>query len=213
MAEPEVLEGPDWGDEAWQEDRLVFTREERTREKDGSRVVLKELVVGKRARDGWNKKNPKLFNPDTALRIIQYIGSGAFQELAAVAAGVCKATYYNWLKAGRDPNHPRSTDELRAWVQAMDEAAARAEARAVQGILQAGTQSWQAYAWYLERKYPERWRQRNSIIPEKPDGTEYTGGAIRPKSSEELIREVASMQAALKATETGKDASGTPDAA
>lgn len=207
-----VLSGPEWGDEQWQEDRAVFTREEQTKQlPDGRVVITKVLVVGLDARKHWSDANPRKFDPDTAVRIIQYVNSGCFIETAAAAAGITKVTFYNWLRAGRDPKNPRSTEELRAWVAAMDEAFAMVEARAVSGILQAGAQSWQAYAWYLERVHAARYRQRNSVIPENPDGTPYVGSPA--KSSEELIREVAAMQAALKEAEAVTDASSASNPA
>ena len=161
--------GPDWGDEPWQEDRKVFDREEQVG-RDGQTKV-KVLVVPLEARRHWSDKNPKKFNPDTAVKIIQYVAMGAFLETAASCAGVCKMTLHNWCKAGEDANHPRSTEELRAWKTALDEAEAFAEARAVSGILQAGATSWQAYAWYLERKHWNRWRAKTGVIAENPDGS------------------------------------------
>jgi hypothetical protein len=162
----------EWGDEPWQTDRAVFTREEQPKKlPTGETVTAKVLVVGLHARRHWSDKNPRKFDPDTALKIVQYVANGSFTETAASAAGISKRTLYNWLGAGADPGHPRSTEELRAWKLALDEAEATAEARAVAGILQAGAQSWQAYAWYLERKHSNRWRAKTSLISENPDGS------------------------------------------
>ena len=165
-------EGLEWGDEPWQTDRPVFTREEKTKQlPNGETVTAKVLVVGLEARRHWSDQNPRKFDPDTALKIVHYVANGTFTETAASAAGIAKRTFYNWLNAGADPDHPRSTEELRAWKLALDEAEAMAEARAVAGILQAGAQSWQAYAWYLERKHSNRWRAKTSMIAENPDGS------------------------------------------
>src|SRR5208283_5869700 len=117
-----------WGDETWQEDRQVFERDAQT----------KVLAATPEARRHWSDKNPKKFTPDVAVKIIQYVGMGAFVEMAAVCAGISKVTYYQWCKAGEDPAHPRSTEELRAWKRELDGAAAMCEARAVAGILAAG---------------------------------------------------------------------------
>jgi hypothetical protein len=148
------------------EDRPVFTREPTATGRGEG-----EVCVGRDARKHWSDKNPTKFTPDTALKIIQYVGAGCFFETAAAAAGISKVTFFDWLKRGERRNDPRSTEELRAWKISLDEAAALAEARAVRGIQAAGASSWQAYAWYLERKHPDRWRQRNSSILENPDGT------------------------------------------
>ena len=180
--------GPDWGDEAWQEDRPVFNREEQV--DHGGRKV-KVLVVTPEARKHWSDKNPKKFNPETALKIIQYVGGGSFLEQAALAAGICRMTLQNWIKAGENPAHPRSTEELRAWKRALDEAEAFAEARAVAGILQAGTVQWQAFAWYLERKHWVRWGKKDTSMLANPDGTPLTPQQVAftivdPKSEDEL---------------------------
>jgi len=133
--------------------------------------VIQRIVVTERARRQWSRGNPRKFQPDRALQILTFIGAGAFIETAAAAAGISKVTLYAWLRAGESKKHPGSTKELRAWKQLLDEAEATAEARALQGITKAGGSGiWQAHAWFLERKYPQRWRQRNTVIPETPDG-------------------------------------------
>jgi hypothetical protein len=176
------------------------------------RTANKPIAVSAESRQHWNDKNPRKFTPDAALKIIQYIAAGCFIETAAGAAGVTKKSLYNWMALGENPKDPRSTPELRAWKKLLDEAEALAEARAVQGIQAAGAGgTWQAYAWFLERKHANRWRAKSSVIPENPDGTPYVGAAVQPKSSEEMIRQVQAMQAALAATAPGKDAPGAPE--
>ena len=170
--EPDSDHGPDWGDEAWQEDRPVFDREEQIDKNTGRPV--KVLVVPLEARKHWSDKNPKKFSPETALKIIQYVGGGSFLEQAALAGGICRMTLQNWIKAAENPDHPRSTEELRAWKRALDEAEAFAEARAVAGILQAGMIQWQAFAWYLERKHWNRWGKKDTSMLANPDGSPLT---------------------------------------
>jgi transposase len=167
------------------EDRPVFGRDDKT----------SQVYVSQDARKHWSDKNPKKFNPDTAIKVIEYVGSGCFLETAAAAAGLSKVTLYKWMRLGENKNDPGSTEELRAWKVRLDEAEAMAEARAVQGIQEAGAQSWQAYAWFLERKYPQRWRQRNTVIPENPDGSPYNP----PKLEVSLFRGGADATTAAEA--------------
>ena len=145
------------------DDQPVFEREEK-----------KPISVSAEARKHWSDKNPRKFTADAALKIVQYIAAGCFIETAAGAAGVSKMSLYKWMALGENPDDPSSTPELRAWKKLLDEAEALAEARAVQGIQAAGAGgTWQAYAWFLERKHANRWRAKTSVIPENPDGTPY----------------------------------------
>jgi len=41
-----------------------------------------------------------------------------------------------------------------------------AETRAVSGIMAAGRRNWTAYAWYLERKFPDRWGRKDKLQQE-----------------------------------------------
>lgn len=148
-------------DGEWMQDRPVFA----------SDIHTSEAYVSPDARKHWSDKNPKRFTADLALKVIQYVSHGCYMETAAAAAGICKVTLYKWMSLGEKRDDPKSTEELRAWKVELDKAIATAEDRAVAGIQKAGAQSWQAYAWYLERRHPDRWRQRNTVIAENPDGS------------------------------------------
>ena len=153
---PEDAAGQVVNDEEWQEDRPVFEREQAGPDKG-------KIVVSAQARKHWSDKNPRKFSPDLAMKVVKFVSAGCFIETAAGAAGLSKNTLYEWMKLGENRKDPRSTEELRAWKKLLDEAAATAEARAVSGIQEAGAGgAWQAYAWFLERKYPDRWRARTS---------------------------------------------------
>ena len=152
-------------DDEWMEDRPVFEREQAGPEKG-------KIVVSAQARKHWSDKNPRKFSPDLAMKVIKFVSAGCFIETAAGAAGLSKNTLYEWMKLGENRKDPRSTEELRAWKKLLDEAAATAEARAVSGIQEAGAGgAWQAYAWFLERKYPDRWRARTSNEVTVKNGT------------------------------------------
>ena len=152
-------------DDEWMEDRPVFEREQAGPEKG-------KIVVSAQARKHWSDKNPRKFGPELAMKVVKFVSAGCFIETAAGAAGLSKNTLYEWMKLGENRKDPRSTEELRAWKKLLDEAAATAEARAVSGIQEAGAGgAWQAYAWFLERKYPDRWRARTSNEVTVKNGT------------------------------------------
>lgn len=148
---------------------VVFDREDG--EEPGDKAGL--LCVTQEARRHWSDKNPKKFTPETALKIITYLGgSGCCLETAAAAAGLNKTTLHDWLRrAERARGDDKCTAELRAWKAQLDEVEASTEVRAAQGIMAAGDTDWKAWAWFLERRYPKRWGRKDTAIHENPDGS------------------------------------------
>src|SRR5580692_6942098 len=82
------------------------------------------------------------------------------ERLAYVRAGIGKTTFYEHKK-----------NDI-AFQEKLDEAANNWELEQVLGIREAGKKSWQARAWLLERKMPERF----SLIKRH----ELTGAGGRP---------------------------------
>ena len=117
--------------------------------------------------------------------VVEALQAGNYIETAAALAGVHKDTLYEWLKRGR--GQPRGV--YRAFSDAVEKAMAIAEVRGVELVTRAGEGTptvlnaqgqvvtpgippqWQAMAWRLERKYPEKWgrRQRLDIATPPPD--------------------------------------------
>lgn len=70
-------------------------------------------------------------------------------QIAAVL-GVSKETYSRWI------NHPK-TDNQNQLRQQLKKADAEREAALVTRIMRASDDTWQAAAWLLERRYPDRY--------------------------------------------------------
>lgn len=87
--------------------------------------------------------------------IVSAISAGAIFEVAAAYAGVKKETLKDWLRKGRAGKAPYA-----AFVGSLDEALAKSEVSALRMIQAAGLYDWKAAAWYLERKWPERWGRK-----------------------------------------------------
>lgn len=81
-------------------------------------------------------------------------------EAAAIASGVARSTFFDWLTLGRQEDSPKI---YRDFVRELDEALALFEVDAMGRIAKAGSQEWQADAWRLERRYPERYGRRTRI--------------------------------------------------
>lgn len=102
---------------------------------------------------------PTKLSPEVTERILEGLRAGAYAETAAAAAGIGRSTLYRWLQLGEDPDAPA---EFREFRDAIKRAEAEAEAEALEVILAASRKSWQAAAWYLERRHPDRWRNRTA---------------------------------------------------
>lgn len=165
-------------DEEWQEDREIFSRDHEGK-----------LFIPEEVKRRWDKKNPRKFTPEAAIRTIVYMANGSVNESAAAAVGICRASFQRWMALAEKPDDPYSTEELRAWKKMLDQAEAMAEARAASGILEAGQAGqWTAYAWYLERRYPQRWGRKDTTLLGNPDGSPLASGdPIKGMNSEQMM--------------------------
>lgn len=85
-------------------------------------------------------------------RIIDYLRTGNTRTAASEAAGISRTTFYRWL------------EENVAFCDAVKKAEATAEVGHVQCVANAAMKgSWQASAWWLERRRPRNWREIKSI--------------------------------------------------
>ena len=110
------------------------------------------------------------FTEDVADRIVDLLRAGNYIETAVAAAGVARATFYDWLDRGRREGTAKDDEPFRKFRERVDHARAEGEARAVTAIMAAAAKDWRAAAWFLERQYPDRWGR----------GTSQTGGGAAP---------------------------------
>lgn len=144
---------------------------------------------------------PSKLRPDLQQKIISSLRAGNYFDAACLSAGIHESTGYRWLQRGeaemqRLDNDSRARPKAEEAVfvdfcKAVKEAAAEAENEYVALIKHAakgtlirtdGTRvpyegQWQAAAWWLERRFPDKWgRQR-------VEHTGKDGGAIEFKLS------------------------------
>ena len=91
-------------------------------------------------------------------KIAGLVAQGNYQCVAAAAMGIHEATYYRWL------------NRFGEFREAIEKAEAVSEAKRVQVILKASEKSWQAAAWYLERKHHQRWIRKQQMQVAGHDG-------------------------------------------
>lgn len=95
--------------------------------------------------------------PETQKKIVGAIAEGNYLETAAAIGGVTYTTLNNWMRKGESA----SSGAYVEFLEAVKKAEAEAEALRVSRISKAGKEgNWQADAWYLERRYPDRWGKR-----------------------------------------------------
>lgn len=99
---------------------------------------------------------------------------GNYLDTCAAFAGVSRSTLFDWLRTGARNRRildakPRSRmtqldKDLADFSDAMKKAMAQTEMGHLLNIRAAGKDgAWQADAWMLERKYPNKWGRRDRI--------------------------------------------------
>ena len=92
---------------------------------------------------------PSKYRPDTVAAIIAAVEGGATYRHAAASVGVSERTLHDW-----QVRHPQFSQALKT-AEAM---ACMAAIGTIRRAAEAGT--WQAAAWYLERRYPAEYGRR-----------------------------------------------------
>ena len=103
---------------------------------------------------------PPKYNADRHKRIIDTLRAGNTRRAASWAGGIDQDTFARWLV-----RYAEFADDVKA-------AEADAELAMVQRVRTAADESWQAAAWWLERKMKQDWSARQ-------EQTGADGGAVR----------------------------------
>ena len=114
---------------------------------------------------------PTKLTPEVQDKIVTALRAGNYQETAARYAGIAEPTFYEWMARGK--SEPGSI--YSEFAEAVEKAKADAEVRDVALIDRAAADgNWQAAAWKLERKFPNRWGRVN-----RTEVTGADGGALK----------------------------------
>ncbi len=107
------------------------------------------------------KGRPEIpLTPEIVAAVVQAITGGNTRDVAAEYAGVSVGTLYKWLAKARKARKGQFLEFLKA----IKKAEADAVVRNVAIIQKAAQKTWQAAAWWLERKYPEDWGNSKADI-------------------------------------------------
>ena len=98
-------------------------------------------------------------NTEVTNAICQALRAGNTRHDSAVYGGICETTFYEWLKKADEGKEPYTE-----FSEAVKKAEADAIVRNVAIIQKAANDgTWQAAAWFLERRRPDDWgRDRNT---------------------------------------------------
>ena len=101
----------------------------------------------------------RLLTPEIQKTVCEAIKHGATLEIAARAAGIGARTLDEWLKHGRDELQadPDASGPCAIFVSEVMIAAAKSEQELIEIIRKEAPKTWQAAAWLLERKFPQRY--------------------------------------------------------
>lgn len=176
-------------------------------------------------------RTPKL-NENIVNKMAELVKHGNYIEVAAAACGVTEASFYNWMRRGREviARWPDiSMDDLEDAVyegsltqyeadcvklfEAMKVANAEAEATAVLHVRKQMPDQWQAAMTFLERRYPGRWKRRDetTVRPVFDPVADTSEGGLDERALLQDPEAVRLMHDALVAASRGELPAATAD--
>jgi hypothetical protein len=101
---------------------------------------------------------PTLMTPELTEQIAMRLAVGNFLTTACAACGVKYDTVLRWLERGRkaDPDDPEEREFIH-FLHTITRAEAEGESACVVAIRGAAKEQWQAAAWLLSHRHPDRW--------------------------------------------------------
>lgn len=147
------------------------------------------------------------WTPAVQEQIVEMMRDGCYLTVAARAMGIGKRTVYEWREKGRKGIEPYASFEL-----AVGQAESCAEAESIKRV-RAGDKGWQGNAWYLERRYPDRWAldRKRKIIELEQLTQQSSGTAQKVEVVVQVAAENADEASAVALgtdSKTGRDFSG-----
>jgi transposase len=138
--------------------------------------------TGRCAMHADDRERPRL-TPEIADQLVSLLRAGSYVEVACETAGVPRRTFYDWWRRGDPGGDDPAFAGLRRFRRRVEQAKSEAESRQVAIIAQAARESWQAAAWLLERRYPERWARASQREKD-------AGEAASPAAADDPFAEV-----------------------
>jgi transposase len=109
---------------------------------------------------------PRLLTSEIVVEARNLIATALYVETVAAVLGVARSTFHAWLKRGaqelsrlgRKGTRPKESEAIYVeFLGAIKEGRSQGEYRDLETIQTASKTAWQAAAWRLERRFPNRW--------------------------------------------------------
>lgn len=102
------------------------------------------------------------------------VKTGADRKTCAALVGISEGQFFKWLRDGRRDLERNDKPTIYAeFAKAIEEADAVIAARMAEVVIQAGFNgTWQAAAWWLERRHPETFAKRDWVTHSVDDKSE-----------------------------------------
>jgi hypothetical protein len=92
------------------------------------------------------------------------ISEGHYAIVVCTYLGISEASYYNWLQKAKIDIEKNKKTIYVEFLESIKEAESKAEMRHLQSIAKASADgTWQASAWFLERKHKDRWSTKQEV--------------------------------------------------
>lgn len=123
-------------------------------------------VKRKRKKRKRGRGQPTKLNASIQKELFEFIASGCSYEVAAVAAGVHRKTFHNWVKAAKAGKSWGSLSKtyMANFLHNLEIAEAQCESGAVaawRGCIHAG--DWKSAQAFLSVRHPDRWAKRSQL--------------------------------------------------
>lgn len=115
-----------------------------------------------RRRNGTTGRFQKL-NGRLRRKLCELISERNQLDWAAGQCGISRSTFYAWLKKGENDIKAGVESEHSKLFEDIDAAKCEWEAKLLKSINEAGKESWQAHAWLLERKMPDKYGRKDRL--------------------------------------------------
>jgi hypothetical protein len=102
---------------------------------------------------------PTKLTPELQRQICTLLEDGNFVETVCDYVGIDKTTFYDWMMRGGRGWKTDIDDGFVEFSHAVKNAIALAEMQTL-GEQKSGGMNWQAKAWWLERRHPDKWGNR-----------------------------------------------------
>lgn len=127
-------------------------------------------------------------------RLVDAISVGCSYASAAHYAGISERVVHKWIELAESDAMTPLAKRARLLYAEIKKAEAGTELESLSIILKAGATNWTARAWYLERKYPERFGRRDALAVQHQGDVQVTVRYIDERESPPEVIDVPVVQ-------------------